>query len=667
MRLELPVEGRKRVVILEVEPSVDAGRRPAKAEVGLPIAVRARLVADGHDLLQAWCRWEFPDGRRGEPGPLAPADNDWWNRTQTWTESGLYHFQVGGAVDAFGSWRHGVDALYQAGTLTTVDIAVGAMMLETVLPRLDRSGRDRLRPWIRRLSDPDLERAARAALDPVLASLAAGLPARFPTESDWYPVQVDPLRARFSAWYECFPRSTSTDPARSGTFRDLQDRLPYIAGLGFDVLYLPPIHPIGVAERKGPDNTLHAGPGDPGSPWAIGSAAGGHTAVHPELGTLEDFRRLLGAARGQGLDIAMDIAFQCAPDHPWVTAHPEWFKKRPDGHIQYAENPPKRYQDIYPFDFECEAWPALWQALYDVVRYWAAIGVRWFRVDNPHTKPIGFWEWLIAGIRSEFPEVLFLAEAFTKPTLMYELAKAGFSQSYTYFTWRNTGEELRRYVEELTQPPVCTFLRPNFFVNTPDILPVSLQTGDRGVFLERLVLAATLSPTYGIYGPAFELMEHAVLNAGGEEYLHSEKYQIRHWDWDSPESLAPEIRRLNQVRREHPALVWSGSLRFHAADSRELLVYSKRSPEGDDTILTVVSLDPPYTVAGFVHLDMAALGLDPDARFWVHDLMSGDRYIWTGPDNYVELRAGRFPAHVFEIVHLPRGRLPDERDFDPVR
>ncbi len=668
MWVDLPAEGRKRVVILDVEPAVDAGYRPAKAEAGLPIAVRARLLADGHDLLRAWCRWEHPDGQRGEPLPLAPTGNDWWERSDTWTATGLYRLQVGGAVDPLATWQRGVEALYRAGTLTSVDVAVGLVLIEAALPSLDDAPRDVLRAWVTRLSDPDLERAAQAARDPALLVLANGLlPARFPTESDWYPVQVDPLRARFSAWYECFPRSTAAEPGRAGTFADLTARLSYIGGLGFDVLYLPPIHPIGLVERKGPDNSLHAGPGDPGSPWAIGSEAGGHTAIHPELGTLQDFRRLLRAARENGLEVALDMAFQCAPDHPWVTAHPEWFKKRPDGRIQYAENPPKRYQDIYPFDFECEAWRALWQALYDVVRFWAATGVRWFRVDNPHTKPIGFWEWLIGGIRREFPEVLFLAEAFTKPTLMNELAKAGFSQSYTYFTWRNTGEELRAYVEELTRPPVATFLRPNFFVNTPDILPVSLQTGDRGVFLERLVLAATLSPSYGLYGPAFELQEHVPLTPGGEEYLHSEKYEIRHWDWDSPGSLAPEIRRLNEIRREHRAFAWSGSLHFHEVDSAELLVYSKRSPEGDDTVLTVVSLDPAYPVAGFVHLDMGVLGLSSDARFWVHDLMTGDRYIWTGPHNYVELRPGRFPAHIFEVVHLPRGRLPNELDFDPGR
>lgn len=664
MRVEMPVEGRRRVAIVDVEPAVDAGRRPSKGEVGLPIQVRARLVADGHDRLRAWCRWRGPDGGIIARSPLLPGQDDWWSCEFTPAEAGRHSFSIQADVDRFESWRRAVASLHAAGTLTAVDLAVGTTLLESLLPELDAQQRADLMPWVARLLDPDLTNAARAALHLDLAELAATvIPPRFAAESAWYAVQVDPLRARFSAWYECFPRSSADDSSRSGTLSDLMGRLPYIADMGFDVLYLPPVHPIGRAFRKGPNNTLAAQTHDPGSPWAIGSAEGGHTAIHPDLGTLEDFHRLVDEARRHGLDLALDLALQCSPDHPWVTRHPEWFKKRPDGTIQYAENPPKRYQDIYPFDFESDDWPALWQALREVVQFWIAAGVRWFRVDNPHTKPLSFWEWLIAAVRQEHPDVLFLAEAFTRPTLMYELAKVGFTQSYTYFTWRNTAAELRQYLEEINRPPVSYFFRPNFFTNTPDILPLALQTGVREVFLERAILAATLSPSYGVYGPAFELMEHVPLMEGGEEYRDSEKYEVRHWNWARPDSLAPELRRLNQIRREHPALWWAGSLVFHEADSNELLVYSKRSPDGGDTILVVVSLDPVYTVAGYVHLNLPALGLSAEGRYLVHDLLTDDRYIWSGEHNYVELRPGRVPAHVFHVT-FP---LPSERDFDGFR
>jgi starch synthase (maltosyl-transferring) len=438
-------------------------------------------------------------------------------------------------------------------------------------------------------------------------------------------------------------------PGRHGTFRDVIARLPYVAGMGFDVLYLPPIHPIGRTHRKGPNNTVVCGADDVGSPWAIGSSEGGHTAIHPLLGSFRDFRRLVAAAREHGLEIALDIAFQCSPDHPWVRRHPDWFRKRPDGTIQYAENPPKKYQDIYPLDFASPDWPGLWAACRDVIRFWIGEGVRIFRVDNPHTKPFDFWEWLIREIRRKHPDVLFLSEAFTRPKVMHRLAKLGFTQSYTYFAWRNGAWELREYLTELTRTEAAEFFRPSFWPNTPDILTEIHQTGGRPAFAARFVLAATLASAYGIYGPAFELGENRPLVPGKEEYLDSEKYQIRHWDLDRPGSLRDLIARVNRIRREHPALQRNDGLLFFTADNEQLLCYAKRTDDRSDVILVVVNLDPHRVQAGWVTLDPGAIGVAPEAPFEVHDLLTGARYPWRGPRNYVELDPRDRPAHVFHV------------------
>ena len=431
-------------------------------------------------------------------------------------------------------------------------------------------------------------------------------------ETTWEPllaVTVDPHHARFSAWYELFPRSAASDPDRHGTFRDVIERLPYVADLGFDVLYLPPIHPIGRTFRKGPNNVLESTPGDPGVPWAIGSDEGGHTAIHPDLGTLADFDALVSAARERGMRIALDLAFQASADHPYVRDHRSWFRSRPDGSVQYAENPPKRYQDIYPFDFESDDWSALWRELLGVVRFWIDHGVRIFRVDNPHTKPYLFWEWLIGHVKATDPDVLFLAEAFTRPKVMYRLAKLGFSQSYTYFTWRNDSVELTSYFEEITRPPVSDFFRPNLFANTPDILHAYLQEGGRPAFEARLVLAATLGATYGIYGPPFEMLEGAPREPGSEEYLDSEKYQLRHWDLDDARSIAPLVRRVNEIRRAHPALQTDERLSFHPTGDDQVIAYSKHTPDGSDVVVTVVNLDPRSAHTALVDLPLDALGL----------------------------------------------------------
>jgi starch synthase (maltosyl-transferring) len=512
-----------------------------------------------------------------------------------------------------------------------------------------------------RADSPAAERAA-IALEPRLAELAARHPdrsraARYGRE---LRIVVDRERARYSTWYELFPRSCSAVSGRHGSFRDCEARLEYVAAMGFDVLYLPPIHPIGRAFRKGRNNAPAASPGDVGSPWAIGGPEGGHTAIHPDLGTLEDFQRLRSAAAARGMEIALDIAYQCTPDHPWVREHPEWFRRRPDGTIQYAENPPKKYQDIYPLDFETPAWQQLWEALRGVMLYWIDQGVRIFRVDNPHTKAFAFWEWAIGTIRAEHPDVIFLSEAFTRPKVMYRLAKLGFTQSYTYFTWRNTKAELTDYFRELTATSVREFFRPNLWPNTPDILPEVLQTGGRPAFALRLLLAATLGASYGVYGPAYELGENEPREPGSEEYLDSEKYEIKQRDLDAPHSLRPLITAMNRIRRENPALQRDWGLLFHETDHPALLAYSKATADRSNVILVLVNMDPRHPHQGCVTLDLAALGLDSARAFEVEDLLDAERELWQGASQAVDLDPARGPGRILRL----HSRLRTERDFD---
>ena len=467
---------------------------------------------------------------------------------------------------------------------------------------------------------------------------------------------VERERARFSAWYEMFPRSAGTDPARSATFAEATSLLPYVAAMGFDVLYLPPIHPIGRSFRKGPNNALTASPNDPGSPWAIGSEDGGHTAIEPGLGTIADFDAFVAAAAAQGLEIALDIAFQASPDHPYVREHPDWFRQRPDGSIKYAENPPKKYQDIYPLNFESADWRALWQELKRVFEFWIEHGVTIFRVDNPHTKPFRFWEWVLTELKQRYPETIFLSEAFTRPKVMTYLAKVGFSQSYSYFTWRNSKDEIVEYFTELTQTPVREYLRPNLFANTPDILHAYLQRGGRPAFQVRLVLAATLGASYGIYS-GFELAENVPLRSGSEEYLDSEKYQIRVRDYQRADSLAEFISQINAIRKNHPALQHDWGLSFHRTDNAEILAYSKRSADGRDLILILVNLDPVNMQHGFVQLPLVAWDLTPHATIDVVDLLSQERYFWRGEWNYVRLDPQDRVAHILH-VQLPAPLAP---------
>jgi starch synthase (maltosyl-transferring) len=656
-------DGRIRAVIDAVSPRVDGGRFPCKRIAGEPVDIRAHCFADGHDRLRVVLSWQCIGAGDAYGVEMHAQGNDVWQAEFTPPRAGRYRCTFTAWVDHFESWRRELERREDAGDIRTA-LEVGAALIDAAAGRAGGADATVLEGWAAELraavrhSDKNAQQAL--ALDPARAAVAARHADRSLAASAALEIIVDRARAGFSTWYEMFPRSAAAEPGRHGTFRDVEERLDYLAEMGFDVLYFPPIHPIGRINRKGVNNTLSAKPGDVGSPWAIGAEEGGHKDILPQLGTHEDFRRLNAKARALGIEIALDIAFQCAPDHPYVKAHPEWFKHRPDGTVQYAENPPKKYQDIYPFDFECADWLALWAELKSVVDFWVGQGVRIFRVDNPHTKPFAFWEWLIGGVKQDNADVIFLAEAFTRPKLMHRLAKLGFSQSYTYFTWRNSKREITDYFTELAQGPGREYYRPNVWPNTPDILPETLQTGLRPVFAARLILATTLAANYGIYGPTYELLESAPREPGSEEYRDSEKYQLRHWSIERADSLLSLIARMNRIRRENPALQSDARLHFCTVDNEQIIAYWKSDAGGASIILTVVNLDPNHAQSGWVDLDLEALNLHPREPFQVHDLLSDQRYIWHGPRNYVLLDPQRSPAHVLKL----RRRVRSERDFD---
>jgi starch synthase (maltosyl-transferring) len=659
-------EGRLRAVIDAVRPSVDAGRFPIKRIAGEGVAVEAHCFTDAHDQLRVVLSWQAAHAARANAYEveMQSQPNDVWTAEFTPPTPGRYQYTVIAWVDHFESWRRELQRRDDAGDIR-VALQVGAQLIDESAARAGGSDAVILQEWAGQLrlaaNDPATDTSSQKALalDAARASLVARHADRSLAASATLELMADRKRAAFSSWYELFPRSAGL-PGHHGTFQDVEARLPYLAEMGFDVLYFPPIHPIGRLNRKGVNNTLQAKPEDVGSPWAIGSKEGGHKDILPQLGTLEDFRRLVARSRGLGLEIALDIAFQCAPDHPYVTQHPQWFKHRPDGSVQYAENPPKKYQDIYPFDFETADWRALWNELKSVTDYWISEGVRIFRVDNPHTKAFAFWEWLIGETQRRQPEVIFLAEAFTRPKVMHRLAKLGFSQSYTYFTWRNTKQELTDYFTELTLGAGHEYYRPNVWPNTPDILPETLQSGLRPVYAARLILAATLSANYGIYGPTYELMESAPREPGSEEYRNSEKYQLRHWSLDRPDSLRSLIARMNSIRRENSALQSNDGLHFCKIDNEQLIAYLKLDAGSGNAVLTVVNLDPHQSQSGWLDLDVAALNLDTEQPYQVHDLLSDQRYIWRGRFNYVLLDPNRSPAHVFRL----RRRVRSEKDFD---
>lgn len=627
------------------------------------VRVEADVFADGHDAILATLLYQHESSPGWREAPMQPLVNDRWFGEFQVTELGRYRYTILGWVDHFETWRRDLLKRIEADTDSAIDYQIGADLIEQGAARAKEPDAGWLRNRAAALRGEENRQQHRAdgtdaALDRTMKRYPdRSLASRFERE---LALVVDPVRARFSSWYEVFPRSTALEPGKHGTFADCEARLPYIAAMGFDVVYLPPVHPIGKTFRKGKNNATVAEPGEPGSPWAIGGGEGGHKAVHPRLGTLQDFQRFVKRAADFGMQVAIDIAFQVSPDHPYVKEHPEWFRKRPDGTIQYAENPPKKYQDIYPFDFETPAWRELWQELKSIFDFWIERGVLIFRVDNPHTKAFPFWEWVIAEIKAAHPEVLFLSEAFTRPKIMYRLAKLGFSQSYTYFPWRNAKYELTSYLTELTQTPVREFFRPNQWPNTPDILTEFLQLGTRSVFMIRLLLAATLGANYGIYGPAFELMEGRAARHGSEEYLDSEKYQLRAWDWERPGSLADFIGLVNRIRRDNPALQTDRTLEFHPVDNDQLICYSKQSEEGSNLVLMVVNLDPHYRQSGFVDLPLEHLKIDRNHPYEVSDLLTGARYLWSGNRNYVELNPASLPGHIFRL----RRRLRGETDFE---
>lgn len=661
-------EGRHRVVIEAVQPCVDGGRFAIKRCIGDRVEVEADAFCDGHDRIACMLCWRHEVESPWYKTPMTALGNDRWRGEFNVTELGCYRYTIMAWADRFLSWQGEL-----AGRNETADILlalrIGADLLREASQRI-LSGEDQLH-LLDRASELEREshpmRGKQLGLDPLLAEIVSRHPdpARTTVFDPELQVCVDRPRARYGNWYELFPRSClepGSDVTKDhGTFQSTERRLPYLARLGFNVLYLPPIHPIGTTHRKGANNALIAAPTDPGCPWAIGGAAGGHKAIEPRLGALEDFRHLVAAAEKQGMEIALDIAFQCSPDHPYVTQHPEWFRHRPDGSIQYAENPPKKYEDIYPLDFETANWRELWMELKSIFDFWIAQGVTIFRVDNPHTKAFPFWQWVIGTVRRQHPEVIFLSEAFTRPKLMYRLAKLGFSQSYTYFTWRNAKGELTDYFTELTQSPVREFFRPNLWPNTPDILNEYLQRGGRAGFQIRLILAATLGASYGIYGPAFELHEAVPREPGSEEYRDSEKYQLRYWDINRPDSLAGLIAKVNRIRREHPALQQDWNLTFFDCTDEHLLCYGKQ--EGDDTVIVAVNLDPHNVHSGTLTLPLERFGLKADQGYPMDDLLNDQHQLWQGPSHVISVDpndASRYPAHIY----LMRKPAATERDFD---
>jgi starch synthase (maltosyl-transferring) len=654
------IDASRRIVIERVYPELDCGRYAVKREVGDTLEVWADIFKDGHDAIAAAIRYRAEDEDDWRETRMHFVDNDRWTGAVTLTRNLRFHFTIVAWTDWFASWASDLRKKFNASQDVSSELLEGVALIEGALALAKGEDRRALDQLLREVGGdaPQPERVAAALSDELLELME-----RYPDRHDLtrydriLPVQVDRVAARFAAWYELFPRSMSDDPERHGTFDDAIAKLPYVQGMGFDVLYFPPIHPIGRSHRKGKNNALTAREGEPGSPYAIGGEEGGHKAVHPELGTLEDFRRLVAVAREHGLEIALDYAIQVSPDHPYVEKHPGWFYIRPDGTIKYAENPPKKYQDIYPLNFYGEGWEEQWEEWKSVILFWVEQGVRTFRVDNPHTKPVQFWEWMIRDVQKRHPDVVFLSEAFTRPKMMRVLAKAGFTQSYTYFTWRNFKAELEEYFSELTRSEMREYYRGNLFANTPDINPEFLQKGGRPAFMIRAVLASTLSSVYGIYS-GFELCE-ATPVPGKEEYLDSEKYEIRAWDWDRPHNIRPLITRLNEVRRKNPALQEYHNLRFHLCDSDQVIFYEKSTPDFRNVLFVAVNLDPFEAHHVTLYFPLNTIGVDETETWEAEELLTGSRHLWTGSHQHLRLDP-EAPARIWRIRRWDRSEL----DFD---
>ena len=651
------------MVIEHVQPEIDGGYFPIKRIIGEKVKVTADIFADGHDQIRAALLFRKQGEEKWLLSPMNFLGNDRWSGEFTVEEIGIYEYTIEGWIDHLITWLKDIQKRFQAQEKIKVDLLSGFPLLERLARQITSKEERYIHKLITKLKEEeDSEKLIAILQDKILTVIIEENPLK--NHKTRYfkelKVMVDRKKALFSAWYELFPRSCSPAINQHGTFLDCEKILPDIANLGFDILYFPPIHPIGKTHRKGKNNAITTQKEDPGSPWAIGDETGGHMAIHPQLGNLNDLRRLIRKAKEYGVEIALDLAFQCSRDHPYIKTHPEWFRWRIDGTIQYAENPPKKYEDIVPFDFETGHWQELWQELKKITLYWIEQGVKIFRVDNPHTKPFLFWEWLISQIKEKYPEVIFLSESFTRPKVMHRLAKIGFTQSYTYFTWRNTKYELTEYLNELTNTEVKEYFRPNFWPNTPDILPEYLQLGNRSAFFIRFILAATLSSNYGIYGPPYERFINQAIS-GKEEYLNSEKYEIKQWkNEDIKEGTRDFISRINQIRRENSALQMTNNLKFYHVDNDNLLYFGKFIEDLSNILLVVINLDPHYTQSGWIQVPLSEMGIEPDQPFLAHDLLGGGQYIWQGEYNYVELNPNILPAHILTI----KKKLKKETDFD---
>jgi starch synthase (maltosyl-transferring) len=645
------LKGKQRVIIDNIRPQVSGGQYPSKAVIGKEVLLSADIFTDGHDEVSASVLMRHTSDKKWQEIPLNFIENDRWELPYVPQHTGFYQFRVQAWVNHFRTWQKGLLKKLKAGQDITIELQIGVELLEKAILKAGPKEKKRLQAYASELAnEEDKEKAVALASDEILTQLMlscrnAALVTVYPQT---FTIEAERSKAGFSTWYELFPRSASKEQGTHGTFNDVKELLPQIAHMGFDVLYFPPIHPIGELKRKGKNNALVAAADDPGSPWAVGSKLGGHKSIHPELGTMKEFQALIKTAKKYHLEIALDIAFQCAPDHPYVKEHPEWFKWRPDGTVQYAENPPKRYEDILPFNFETDDWQNLWLELKTVFEFWIHKGVSIFRIDNPHTKAFAFWEWVIREIRNEKPEVIFLAEAFTRPRIMEQLAKAGFNQSYTYFTWRNTKEELETYMEELTQTKLRDFFRPNFWPNTPDILPPEITKDGENNMLIRLILAATLSSNYGLYGPVYELglTEPA---PGKEEYIDSEKYEIKAWDWNAETRLKEVITLVNYIRRNNSALQDTYNIEFAESSNEKIICYLKTAKQDHNRLIIAVNLDPHNVQSATVNVPLENLGIKEDEAYTVLDLLSRETYTWKGSANYVQLDPHAMPAHILRI------------------
>jgi starch synthase (maltosyl-transferring) len=646
------IEGRKRIIIENVNPEIECGKYPIKRISGEKVKVSADIFADGHNEIKALLLHRKKGSRRWNETPMKHVSNDRWEADFTPEEMGWYEYTFMGWVDHFASWQKGIRLKYEANQEIDVEMKIGAGMMEKARDSAENPEGEKINGWIEFISGTEYNPPAAMALvlsDEVTDTMYECADRRDATTYEKVLlVEVERKKALFSAWYEVFPRSTSPEPGRHGTFKDVEKVIPLVAQMGFDILYFPPIHPIGVSFRKGKDNSPTAAPGEPGSPWAIGGKEGGHKAIHPELGTLEDFRSVVKTASENNIEIALDLAYQCSQDHPYVRDHPQWFTWRPDGSVQYAENPPKKYQDVLAMNFENDDWQNMWKELKSVVDYWIEQGVKVFRVDNPHTKAFRFWEWMIAEIKKDHPDVIFLAEAFTRYKVMDRLGKIGFTQSYTYFTWRNTREDFVQYLGELTKTQRREFFRPNFWPNTPDILPVSLQYKNEAAFIARLVMAATMSSSYGIYGPVFE-MGLNVPHPQREEYIDNEKYELKHYDWQRMTRMRKLMALVNAIRRENPALQTTWNIHFAETHNDRLLCYGKTDDDRQNRIFVAVNLDSEYTQGGWIKLPLHEMGISPERGYNMHDLLTGQRSTWGGEWNWVEMNPHIFPVRIFKM------------------